>query len=168
MSGAIALIGPMGAGKSVVGRALAERLGRPFVDTDEIVERQSGETIVGIFSGEGEPGFRVREAAAVQEAVRIPEAVIACGGGVVLDPSNVEALRSAGVVVYLRVTPEVAARRIGGDGRRPLLTGALPEARLAELIGQRASAYEAAAHHAVDADEPPQVVLASLLTALAP
>jgi shikimate kinase len=153
----------MGAGKSEVGAILAGRLSRPLVDTDELVESVAGMPIPLIFEHEGERGFRALEAGAVRHAAAVPGAVIACGGGTVLDPANVHVLRKAGTVVYLRVSPEVAAARVGDGRGRPLLAGADPGARLAAVIGERSEAYERAAHVVVDADAPAEAVAAEIL-----
>lgn len=163
MATSIVLIGPMGSGKSEVGRAVARRLGRALADTDRMVEAAAGRPVAEIFAEEGEAGFREREAAAVREAARIPGAVIACGGGVVLDPGNVAVLASRGPVVYLEVSPEVAARRVGRGEGRPLLEGREAGARLAEIIEERAPLYEAAADCRIDADRPLDEVVASVL-----
>src|SRR5712692_9411329 len=101
----------MGSGKTEIGRQLAERTGREFIDTDEIVESE-GSTIADIFAAEGERGFRARERRAVQHAARARRAVIATGGGAVLDPANVKALRRNGVVVYLKVATDELLRRL--------------------------------------------------------
>lgn len=166
MSGAIALVGPMGAGKNAAGRALAGRLSRPFLDTDELVERAAGRPIPEIWRAEGEAGFRAREAAALREAAAVPRAVIACGGGVVLDPAGVEALRVAGTVVHLEVPPGVAAARVGDGTGRPLLQGRDAPAALAAIIGEREPLYRAAAHRVVDAGRPLDEVVASILKAV--
>lgn len=151
MSGSIVLIGPMGAGKSAVGAAVAARLARPFLDTDRMVEEAANATIEEIFQDRGEPEFRKLEAEAVERAAAEGRAVIACGGGAVLDGDNVDALRRAGTIVYLKVTPAVAARRVGSDGR-PLLAGGDHESRLRQIIEKRAGVYETAADEEVDAD----------------
>lgn len=166
MTSAIVLIGPMGAGKSEVGAVLSQRLGRPFVDTDEIVERDAGSSISAIFEREGEPGFRDREVAAVRKAADIPGAIIACGGGAVLKSENVERLRSAGRVVYLKVDAATAAERVIAHGSRPLLAGHDPKARLAELIQARESFYQAAADHVVGADGSVDEVVERVLEAI--
>src|SRR4249920_2152552 len=99
--GAIVLTGFMGTGKSEVGRRLAKRLGRAFVDTDQLVEARAGKTIAAIFAEDGEAAFRVLERDAVDTAAARGEAVIAVGGGAVLDAANVARLRAAGVLVCL-------------------------------------------------------------------
>lgn len=164
--GIVALIGPMGAGKSVVAEALARRLSRPLVDTDELVVDVAGMSIPEIFEREGERAFRALEAAAVRQAAATPGAVVACGGGTVLDPANVHVLRSAGVVVYLQVPAEVAAARVGDGRGRPVLSGADPAARLAAVIDERREAYERAAHLVVDGTPPAGEVVASIVAAL--
>src|SRR5258708_15535159 len=100
--GAIVLTGFMCTGKSEVGRRLAARLGRVFVDTDQLVEREAGKSVAAIFADDGEPAFRARERDAVATAAARRDAVIAVGGGAVLDATNVARLRRAGVGRCLR------------------------------------------------------------------
>lgn len=159
---ALVLIGPSGAGKSEMGKRLAEALGRPLVDTDALVEKKHGRSVRQIFAEEGESGFRAKESEAVAEATAVEGAVIACGGGVVLDPKNVERLRSAGEIVYLKATPEVAAERVGDASDRPLLEGTELGEQLAKLIEQRHGLYVKAADHVVDADGAPDDVVDKL------
>jgi shikimate kinase len=156
----------MGAGKSEVGAVLAGRLCRPFVDTDELVEEVAGMPIHAIFEQEGESGFRALEAGAVRQAAATPGAVIACGGGAVLDPANVHVLQKAGVVVYLQVSPEVAAARVGDGGGRPLLAGGDPATRLAAVIAQRSAVYERAADLVVDGAPPAGEVASAILASV--
>lgn len=154
------LIGPMGAGKTEVGAALAHRLGRPFVDTDLLVEESAGAPIATIFETEGEQGFREREKTAVAEALKVSGGVISCGGGALTSTENAELVRDAGVVVYLKVDAATAADRLGDDTLRPLLKGTDTKARLQELIAVREPLYEATADHIVEASgETDQVVL---------
>ena len=162
---AIVLIGMMGSGKSAVGLALACRLGRNFVDVDACIEADAGRPVAAIFSEEGEAGFREREREAIAEATKTQNAVIACGGGAVLDPANVAHLKTHGTIVWLRVTPQVAAQRLGTDQGRPVLQrmeGSLAE-RLDKLITARAIAYEAAADLTVQADGPVDQVAEAIL-----
>lgn len=135
----------------MVGAECALRLGRPFVDTDDLVESEAEASVVEIFATEGEGGFRDRERRAVADACEAPEpSVIACGGGVVVDPENRRRLRDAGVVVWLSAPPDVLAQRVGGADDRPLLTGAAPAATLARLLAQRRGAYAEVAHVVVN------------------
>lgn len=146
------LVGLMGTGKTAVGEACAGRLGRPFVDTDALVEGEAGATVAELFATEGETSFREREKRAVVDACAAPEpAVIACGGGAVLDPGNRRAMKDAGTVVWLTAPVEVLAARVGpGDGR-PLLAGGAPATEvLARLADLRRPAFEAVADVVVD------------------
>jgi shikimate kinase / 3-dehydroquinate synthase len=136
----IVLIGFMGTGKTVVGRRIAERLGRSFVDTDTIIEARAGRTIARIFAEDGEPAFRGLEAAAVAEAGASHSAVIATGGGVPLRPDNMRRLRRRGVIVALTASPRAILARVGGGADRPLL-GADPEAAVRRLLAERDAAY---------------------------
>ena len=148
----LVLVGLMGAGKTTVGQLCAERLARPFVDTDELVEAATGSTVAEIFAAEGEAGFRARERVAVVDACAAPDPlVIACGGGAVLDAGNRAALKRAGRVVWLRASPAVLSERVGSDPARPLLTDG-PVPTLARLAETRAAAYEDAADAAVDTE----------------
>ena len=147
----LVLIGLMGAGKTTVGAQCATRLGRRFVDTDDVVEATAGCSVAEIFSAEGEAGFRERERRAVADVCASPAPlVIACGGGAVLDPANRACLRARGVVVWLRAEPAVLAARVGSGEGRPLLSEHGAAATLERLDLLRAPAYEAAAHAAVD------------------
>lgn len=148
----LVLIGLMGAGKTTVGEICATRLGRPFVDVDDLVVATAGRTVAEIFATDGEAGFRRRERAAITDACASPEAlVLATGGGAVLDADNRRALRAAGVVVWLVAPPTVLAARVASDDDRPLLAGD-PVTTLTRLADARADCYEATAHVAVDTD----------------
>src|SRR3982074_2763433 len=109
----------VGPGNGAAGRPLGSRLGRNFVDVDACIEADAGRPVAAIFGEEGEAGFREREREAIADATKMQNAVIACGGGAVLDPANVAQLKSHGTIVWLRVTPEVAAGRLGTDQGRP-------------------------------------------------
>jgi len=149
----LVLIGLMGAGKSTVGERCATALSRPFVDTDRLVELNAGATVAEIFSTQGEPAFRALERTVVADVCVSPEPlVIACGGGVALDPDNRRALRDHGVVMWLRAEPVELAQRVGSGAGRPLLEGGSPAAKLERLAVLREPAYEAAAHVIVDTD----------------
>lgn len=154
----------MGAGKSTVGRALADALRMRFVDTDEIVERQAGSTIAEIFASQGEETFRRLEHRAVRQAVRYGGRVIACGGGAILELRNHDLLRAAGPIVYLRASgPVLRARLRGSEDARPLLRA---RGAFERLLAERAAAYRAAADLTVDADAEPEAVVESIVTGL--
>src|ERR1700752_1096640 len=119
--GLIVLTGFMGSGKSEVGRRLARRLGRAFIDTDELIEAHAGKSVASIFADDGEAAFRRLERDAVADAARRGEAVVALGGGAVLDPANVTVLRAAGVVICLTARPDAILARVGRGADRPLL-----------------------------------------------
>ena len=149
----VALVGFMGAGKSTVGRELAAHMGKTFVETDALVERRAGMSVSDVFACHGEGHFRDLESAVVREAAESHDCVIACGGGVVLREENVAALKASSVLVYLEVSPQSVLSRIGPQSTvRPLLSGPDMERRVAELMQQRRSAYEAAADVTVVTD----------------
>lgn len=146
----IYLVGLMGAGKTTVGRQLARRLGRDFLDSDhEIVER-TGVPVSTIFEIEGEEGFRRREAQAIAELTAMPGIVLATGGGVVLNPESRRYLRDTGWVVYLNVPPALLYERTRHDRNRPLLRVADPLVRLEELYALRDPLYRETAHFIVE------------------
>jgi shikimate kinase len=148
----LVLIGLMGAGKTTVGKVCARRLGRTFVDTDDVVTGTARMTVDEIFTEGGEAGFRRLEHDVVADVCASPEPlVVACGGGAVLDPDNRRALRSAGIVVWLRAPAGTLAGRVGDGSTRPLLRDD-PVGALARLERLREPAYEAAAHVSVDTD----------------
>jgi len=144
----------MGAGKSAVGPALAQRLECDFVDSDAEIEREAGCSIAELFAAEGEPCFRERERAAIEKLAGRP-AVVALGGGAPAQPGAGEWLAATGCVVYLRARPETLLERVGDDAARPLLAVSEGESRLArlrELLERRRSAYESA-RWVVDTDD---------------
>jgi shikimate kinase len=143
------LIGMMGSGKSTVGRMLADRADRPFLDTDVLVEAAAGTTLFEIFDAEGEEGFRLRETDAIKAAAGVADAVVATGGGAVLVDQNIRLMKSTGPVVWLQADPATLAVRIGEPSGRPLLSGAGLEERLAAILEERKGAYEAASDHVV-------------------
>lgn len=146
----IYLVGLMGAGKTTVGRQLAKRLGRPFMDSDHEIEARTGVRIPTIFEIEGEEGFRRREAQTISELTAERGIVLATGGGVVLNPENRKSLHDSGWVVYLNVPPRLLYERTRHDRNRPLLRVPDPLARLEELHRARDPLYREVAHLVVD------------------
>ncbi|MFP4560526.1 MAG: shikimate kinase [Thiohalorhabdus sp.] len=144
------LVGPMGSGKSTVGRALAQRLGAELVDLDAVIVERAGRAIPEIFAAEGEAGFRDREQAALEEvAARPGPLVVATGGGVVLREANRRTMAANGTVVYLRADVETLLERTAGDANRPLLQVNDPRAKLEALQAEREPLYRQA-HLIVD------------------
>ena len=161
------LIGLMGAGKSTVGRLLARRLGKTFIDTDHEIEKRNGVTIPLIFEIEGEDGFRKREQEVLADLAQEPDVVLSTGGGIVLRPENREVLRNQGFVVYLSARPELLAERTRHDKSRPLLNVADPLARLRELHAIRDPLYREVAHAIVETGRgAPQQVVQAIVNAL--
>ncbi|WVH08807.1 MAG: Shikimate kinase I [Fluviibacter phosphoraccumulans EoVTN8] len=160
----IFLVGLMGAGKSTVGRILARRLGKRFVDTDHEIEKRNGVTIPVIFEIEGEDGFRRREQEVLADLAQEKDLVLSTGGGIVLKPENREVLRNRGFVVYLNARPELLAERTKHDRTRPLLNVEDPLTRLRELYAVRDPLYREVAHAIVETGRgaPQQVVQAIL------
>ncbi len=137
----VVLIGPMGSGKSAVGRALSAQLGMQFVDTDHLIEERCGANIPWIFDIEGEDGFRKRETAVLEEVSSAAHSVIATGGGVVVTPENRPLLKKIGKVVYLCAPVDVLFRRVSKDKSRPLLQVENPRATYEEIFQQRDPIY---------------------------
>jgi len=146
------LVGPMGSGKSAVGRQLAARLGLAFVDSDAEVEALTGVDIAYIFEKEGEAGFRVRERDALDALTARAGVLVATGGGAVLDPETRVRLRSRGRVVYLRTSVNQQLARTRRSGHRPLLRTPDPLGTLERLMQARAPLYEETADLVVDTD----------------
>jgi shikimate kinase len=146
----IFLVGMMGAGKTTLGKALAQRLAREFVDTDRVLVERTGVAVATIFDIEGEPGFRRREALALAELAQRNECVVATGGGIVLAPENRQAMRAAGTVIYLHARLENLWERTRHDSTRPLLSTPDPRATLARLLEEREPLYREAAHLVVE------------------
>jgi len=146
------LVGPMGSGKSAVGRQLATRLDLAFVDSDAEIEARTGVDIPYIFEKEGEAGFREREREVLDALTGRSRVLLSTGGGAVLDPANRERLRSRGCVVYLRTSVKQQFARTRRSGHRPLLSNDDPLGTLERLMLERAPLYEQAADLVVDTD----------------
>ena len=151
-STSIFLIGPMGAGKSAVGRKLAEELQREFVDSDEEIEARTGVDISYIFEREGESGYRARERQVLEELTQLPGIVLATGGGAAQDPVNREHLGTRGKVVYLHASVEQQLRRTRTGRERPMLKGGEPRDILEGLMALRDPQYREIADLIVETD----------------
>ena len=143
----VVLIGFMGSGKTVVGRRLAQRLGYGFLDTDQFVESELGCTIAEVFSIQGEAYFRRLEARLADRLHALQNSVISTGGGMPLAPGNLQRLKRAGAVIFLKASEVDIVRRLERDTRRPLLRKGDPETleqRVHRLLGERLPTYEQA------------------------
>jgi shikimate kinase len=165
----IVLIGFMATGKTTVGRLLAERLGRRFVDLDRLIEETAGTTVAEIFRSAGEPAFRKAESRALDRALAMPDAVVATGGGAACREDNLAAMLARGRVVALSANPAEVLRRTGGPSGRPLLDGAAdPLATAARLLEQREEFY-GRAHLRIDTvGKTPEEVAEEILAAIEP
>jgi len=146
------LIGPMGSGKTAVGRHLARLLHFTFHDSDADIEAKTGVDIAFIFEKEGEAGFRSREKESIDRLTRLESIVLATGGGAVIDPDNRRALAERGVVVYLSTSVDQQIERTRHARHRPLLNDANPEQRLEELMLRRANLYAQIADLTISTD----------------
>lgn len=151
----IYLVGPMGVGKTTIGRQLARRLGKKFADSDVEIERRTGVTIGTIFDIEGEAGFRERESKMLRELTRRRDLVLATGGGAVLSETNRELLSANGYIIYLQGSAESLSARIGNPRQRPLLDTEDRQTRLLEILERRAPIYEQVAAMTVNTDRRP-------------
>ena len=146
------LVGMMGAGKTTVGRAVAGRLGWPYLDSDQQVERATGWTVAEIFKTRGEAAFRAEEKRALAEALTSDgPVVVSVAGGAVLDPDNRRRLRQGGLVVWLKASLRTLAERVVGADHRPLLDDD-PKVVLARLYEQRRPLYQQVADLVIDVD----------------
>lgn len=160
------LVGMMGAGKSAVGRPLADALGYRFLDADQAIEQVAGCTIPELFAAEGESGFRQVETQVLSGIASWHSLVVATGGGVVLRPENWGVMHQ-GAVIWLDAPEPLLLERLGADPTpRPLMQAADPAARLAELLAQRRPLYAQADLHIEQSGEPPEAVAALVLDAL--
>ena len=162
------LIGMMASGKTEVGKVLADRKGWAFVDTDQVITAEAGRDIPAIFSEEGEVGFRERERLAVKQASGMPAAVVATGGGAILDPENIEVMRSSGLVFWLQADTATLAARLDNENlsSRPLLFEADVVETLDGILRERESLYRDAADFVVGTDLLSVAEAADLIEAL--
>jgi shikimate kinase len=160
----VILVGPMGAGKSTIGRLLAKELRLPFKDSDKEIESRTGADIPWIFDVEGEQGFREREQAVIADLCALDGMVLATGGGAVMRAENRAALGRGGCVVYLHASVEQQIGRTSKDRNRPLLRTADPAKVLADLLAIRDPLYREVADIVVETDErPPRMVVQEIL-----
>ena len=148
----IYLIGPMGSGKTAVGRQLARLLGVPFYDSDAEVERRTGVDIPFIFEREGEAGFRAREREAIEALTHMEPIVMATGGGAILDPENRKLLAAHGTIIYLETSLGQQLQRVGSGRGRPLLRDGDLADRLRRLRADREPYYRELADYVVPTD----------------
>ena len=161
------LVGPMGAGKSTIGRLLAKELRLPFKDSDKEIEQRTGADIPWIFDVEGEQGFREREQSMIAELCQLNGVVLATGGGAVLRAANRDVLKAGGRVIYLFTSLEQQLERTSRDRNRPLLRAEDPGKVLRELMAIRDPLYREIADIVVQTDErPPRMVVQEILDQL--
>ncbi len=154
MKTSIALIGFMGTGKTAVGKALAEKLDREFIETDSLIEQKAGKTIPKIFEQDGEVTFRELEIEVTKEVAERKKVVIACGGGVVLNKINIDRLRKECIIVCLTASPRVILKRTSSDeNERPLFRTANRAWHIQELLRFRKPFYERAADIKIDTSQ---------------
>ena len=146
------LVGPMGAGKTTIGKYLAAQLNLQFADSDTEIEARTGADIPWIFDVEGEQGFRDREQQAVEEMTLWDNVLLATGGGVIMRQENRRVLAARGFVIYLHATVDEQVRRTHRDRRRPLLQDGDPEEILRDLMVVRDPLYREIADHVIDTD----------------
>lgn len=162
----IFLVGPMGAGKSTIGRHLAQMLHLEFVDSDTEIEKRTGADVAWVFDVEGEEGFRKREEEAIDELSQRQGIVLATGGGSVKNKDNRNRLSARGIVVYLETTVDKQLARTQRDKRRPLLQTDDPRGVLEDLAQERNALYEEIADYTVKTDEQSAKVVANQIIKL--
>ena len=162
----IVLVGLMGAGKSCIGKRLAQRLGLAFVDADHEIERAAGCSIAEIFERHGEMDFRDGERRVIARLLQNPVHVLATGGGAFMDPRTRELIRERAISVWLRADLDLLMRRVSRRTDRPLLRVADPRQRLTELIALRYPVYAEADITVDSADGPPEATLERVVAAL--
>src|SRR5487761_105802 len=164
----IALVGLMGAGKTAVGRRLAQRLGVDFADADAEIEKAADATNAEIFAQHGEPFFRAREREVVKRLLANPVHVLATGGGAFMDPATRALLRERAITVWLRASLDLMLARVARRGNRPLLKNGDPRAVLERLMAERYPVYAEADITVESLDGPPELTFECVLAALTP
>lgn len=165
MTQTIFMVGARGAGKTTVGRTLAQAMDYRFIDIDLFMQQTTQMSVAEIVAQEGWQGFRRRESLALQ-AVTKPSTIIATGGGAVLAEENRRFMRQHGTVIYLRAPAEVLAQRLEAfpqDAQRPTLTGRPIAEEMLEVLAAREALYQETAHHVLDAAQDPQELVAQIL-----
>lgn len=147
----IYIVGFMGTGKTVIGKILAQKLGKDFIETDEQIESRQGKKIVDIFSQNGEASFRAREKEIIRKLSSQKDLVISCGGGLICNAENLELLKKTGLVFCLAASAETIYERTKKDKNRPLLNVNNPLDKIKNLLQERTS-YYAQAHYAIDTE----------------
>jgi shikimate kinase len=161
----IYLVGPMGAGKSTIGRVLAAELHLSFRDSDKVIEDRTGADIPWIFDMEGEEGFRERESAVLNELSKGQDVVIATGGGIILRPQNREVMKASGYVCYLTASIEQLVERTARDKKRPLLQVENPRQKIIDLVALRDPFYREASDFVINTDRrSPKLVAQEIAT----
>ena len=163
IAGNLIFIGLMGAGKTTIGKCLAQRLGWEFYDSDQEVVKRTGVPISTIFELEGETSFREREHAVICDLSAMKQCVIATGGGAILRPENRQLLKQSGSVVYLSTSVDCILSRTEQDKSRPLLQVANPRAQLEKLYQERDPLYREIADHIIETNTQPIAVVVSQL-----
>ncbi len=151
MSKNIVLIGFMGVGKSLAAKYLAAKLARPIISTDEIIVQQQGKSIAKIFADHGEEYFRQIEAQIVESIAEKKDVIVDCGGGIALNPLNLESLKKNGIVFYLSASAQEIYKNVKDQKHRPLLNTPDPKNSITELLEKRRPFYEKA-DYVIDAD----------------
>lgn len=154
MAGSIFLVGLMGAGKTTIGRALARRLNKRFIDSDHEIEARTGVSIPLIFEIEGEASFRQRESEVIRDLTELPDIVLATGGGAILREDNREYLKTRGTVIYLHASITSILQRTSRDKNRPLLQAGDPRQTLERLAREREPYYREVADLVVETGRP--------------
>lgn len=162
----IYLVGPMGAGKSTIGRVLAAELHLDFRDSDKVIEDRTGADIPWIFDMEGEEGFRDRESAVLEELASGQGAVIATGGGIILRQKNREVMTASGYVCYLTASIDQLVERTARDKKRPLLQVENPRQKIIDLVALRDPLYRETADFVINTDRRSPKTVAQEISAL--